>query len=212
MQRGALLFLDPRLSTDGQRSCATCHPGGRTDRRVYDALGSEAAAGAGGARDVPSLQGAWETPPHLRDGSAPAIADAIARMQPYLGGRALAAPERAALEAYVLSIPRFERGRVDDAGAPLEPNTLRMRRGHDVFQQRCAGCHPPPLYTDRRRHDIGTGGPFDTPTLRGIADSAPYGPDGRFAALADAVRAQPFEAEALSERDLENLMEYLKLL
>jgi cytochrome c peroxidase len=88
-----------------------------------------------------------------------------------------------------------------------------MRRGHEVFVRRCAECHPAPTYTDRRRHDPGTGEKVDTPTLRGVADSAPYGYDGRFATLSDAIRAQPaLEDEAMTERDLENLIEYLKLL
>jgi cytochrome c peroxidase len=160
---------------------------------------------------VPSLQGAWETPPYLRDGSAETVAAAIARMQPYLGGRAVGEQQGAALAAYVLAIPRFERGRVDDSGAPLEPNTLRMRRGHESFLRHCAGCHPAPLFTDRRRHEVHGAGELDTPTLRGVADSAPYGPDGRIATLAEAVRAQPVD-EPLSERELENLIEYLKLL
>jgi cytochrome c peroxidase len=162
-------------------------------------------------RDVPSLKGSWETPPYLRDGSAETLADAIARMEPYLGGRALGFEQQTALTAYVTAIPRFDRGRVADTGEPLEPNTLRMRRGHEVFVRVCAECHPPPLYTDRRRHDVDGAGELDTPTLRGIADSAPYGHDGRFGSLEAAIRAQP-QDEALSERDLENLIEYLKLL
>jgi len=35
VQRGAALFLDPRLSGDGSRSCASCHPGGGADALVY---------------------------------------------------------------------------------------------------------------------------------------------------------------------------------
>jgi cytochrome c peroxidase len=213
VQRGALLFHDPRLSADGARSCASCHPGGGTDRRAYDASGREVRPGSAGARDVPSLQGAWRTPPFLRDGSAQTLGDAIARMQAYLGGRPLGAPERAALEAYASAIPSVERGRIGEDGAPLEPSTLRMRRGFEVFQRLCANCHPPPLFSDRRTHDVGTGGALDTPGLRGVADSAPYGHDGRFPALADAIRAKALaEERALADRELENLIEYLKLL
>jgi len=35
VQRGAALFSDRRLSGDGSRSCASCHPGGGEDHQVY---------------------------------------------------------------------------------------------------------------------------------------------------------------------------------
>jgi cytochrome c peroxidase len=45
---------------------------------------------------------------------------------------------------------------------------------------RCVTCHPPPLYTDGKVHDVGTqfaydrDGKFDAPHLHNIYDSAPY--------------------------------------
>ena len=56
-QRGALLFLDARLSGDGSRSCATCHPGGGSNARVYVA-DLEVEVGTEGGRDTQSLRGA----------------------------------------------------------------------------------------------------------------------------------------------------------
>ena len=61
----------------------------------------------------------------------------------------------------------------------------------------CATCHPPSsFFRDGRTHRLGTGQPpsphaiddgFDTPTLLGTAETAPYFHDGRFATLADVV-------------------------
>jgi cytochrome c peroxidase len=202
VQRGGLVFMDARLSRDGTHSCATCHPGGSTDRKLYD------------GRDTPSLRGVWATPPYLRDGSLPTLRAAIELMLAReMGGATVSATNVAALEAFVASLPPFRRGRTNPDGSPGEPHTLRMKRGFELFAKTCAGCHPAPSFTDRRSHDVGTGGALDTPTLLGIADSAPYGHDGRFASLEDAAREMTRAAGAeLGDRELEYLVEYLKLL
>jgi cytochrome c peroxidase len=79
---------------------------------------------------------------------------------------------------------------------PEQPRLLTPaeQRGKLIFesgQTGCATCHPPPLYTDLQRHDVGTadapgewfGPDIDTPTLRFLYDSAPYLHDGRAATL-----------------------------
>lgn len=202
VQRGGLLFMDPRLSRDGSQSCASCHPGGSTDRLAH------------AGRDTPSLRGVWATPPYLRDGSLPTLRAALERMLAQeMGGAEVRAQDLAALEAYVASLPPFRRGRTHPDGSPVEPNTLRMLRGFELFAKSCASCHPAPTFTNRKSYDVGTGAALDTPTLLGIADSAPYGQDGRFASLADAARAMAVAAKAeLSDVELEYLLEYLKLL
>jgi cytochrome c peroxidase len=202
VQRGGLVFMDARLSRDGAQSCATCHPGGSTDRKLYD------------GRDTPSLRGAWATPPYLRDGSVPTLRAAIELMLAReMGGADARAADVAALEAYVASLPPFRRGRTNPDGSPGEPHTLRMKRGFELFSKSCAGCHPAPSFSDRRAHDVGTGGTLDTPTLLGIAESAPYGHDARFASLEEATRAMARAAGAeLSDLEVEYLLEYLKLL
>ena len=86
--------------------------------------------------------------------------------------------------------------------------TAEERAGEAVFLARCAGCHPPPLFTDHAFHNIGLDdrypdtherlawgrgritrsptdkGAFKTPTLRNVALTAPYMHDGRLATLA----------------------------
>ncbi len=213
-QRGALLFQDTRLSGDGSRSCATCHPGGGTNARVYRA-DLEVEAGAEGGRDTPSLRGAWQTPPYLWDGSAPTLRAALERMLAVeMRGGAAGADELSALEMYLLSIPPFERGRLDPDGSPRRPNTLRMRRGFEIFREwKCALCHPPLRYASGRTGDVGTGGKFDVPTLRGLADSAPWGHDGRWQSLEAAVRAiLAHRGQEGTDLEIEYLLEYLKLL
>jgi hypothetical protein len=52
----------------------------------------------------------------------------------------------------------------------------------------CASCHAPSgLFADGRRHDVGSGGVFKTPTLLSAAYTAPYFHDGRYASFAAVV-------------------------
>ena len=119
-----------------------------------------------------------------------------------------------ALEAYVRSLPRFDRGRVRPNGTPTEPVRLSARRGLDVFRSSgCVDCHPPPAYLDRRSHDVGTGGRYDTPTLRGVGEMETLGHDGRWKSLAEAVDAMLISAGvSLSPEQRQQLLDYLALL
>ena len=87
--------------------------------------------------------------------------------------------------------------------------TTEQRAGLWVFESKggCWRCHPAPLFTDESFHATGVGveggkplpgraeftgdpadrGRFKTPTLRGVANSAPYMHDGSLATLADVV-------------------------
>ncbi len=214
VQHGALLFLSPELSGGGRRSCDTCHPGGESDGRVYR-QGVEAPAGSPGARDVPMLRGLWQTPPYLRDGSISSLREVIARMlELEMSGGRMEETDLAALEAYLLSIPPFDRGRIEADGTPIEPVTLSARRGFAFFKQaKCVECHPPPVFARRRRFDVGTGMRLQPPSLRGVTSSAPYGHDGRWSTLGEAVRAM-LAARGIdyTERELTQLIRYLELL
>jgi YVTN family beta-propeller protein len=85
---------------------------------------------------------------------------------------------------------------IDSLALPARKHTLTPAelRGKALFESpatKCAECHPAPLYTDLRVHDVGTAdsagewfGPLiDTPTLRFLFDSAPYLHDGSAATL-----------------------------
>ncbi len=214
LQRGARLFLDPAVSGDGARSCASCHPGGGPGRGVFRD-GEEVHAGSPGGRNVSTLRGVSRTPPYLWDGSLASLEAVIERMlRVEMRGGRLPEPDLAALQAYVLSIPRFEPGRVAADGSPVEPATLSARRGFVLFRKiGCDRCHPPPEFQRAIRADMGTQHVMDTPTLRGVRHSAPYGHDGRWATLEEALRAVLAALEIeLSERQLFELMAYLNLL
>lgn len=214
VQRGAALFVDARLSGDGSRACATCHPGGGEDHRVYRADESVAPGSAGGLRTI-SLRGLWQTAPYFWDGSAATVSAAVARsLAVEMRGGQLTGKDREALEAYLLSLPPFDRQRVQGDGAPVEPATLSARRGFAVFAEaECSVCHPAPTYTRAQLFDVGTGGELAIPTLRGVATAGPWGHDGRWPDLESAVRAIATAREVeLSSDEMTQLLEYLKLL
>ena len=214
VQRGALLFLDARLSRDGTRSCATCHPGGGSDGRLW-AEGVEAEVGQPGARRTLPLRGLWQTAPYLWDGSLDTVRAALLRMLAVeMGGAELGETDLVVLEAYVLSIPPFDNGRIEDDGRPREPVGLAARRGAEVFvKSGCAVCHKPPSFSHRFLFDIGTGGKWSVPSLRNVSSYSRFGHDGRWPDLESAVEA------ILAQRGIElrhperlQLLRYLELL
>jgi len=213
VQRGAILFNDAKLSRDGARACATCHPGGGSDGKVYRDGELVPPGTAGGWRTL-ALRGAWQTAPYLWDNSATTLTQAVDRMLAVeMRGAKLEGRDREALETYVLSLSPFDRGRVGADGVPIEPVTLSARRGYEVAKKNCLGCHTPPAYVKLLRYDVGTGGPFAVPTLRGVSAGGPYGHDGRWPDLESAIRAIATAKElALSDEEVAQLVDYLKLL
>jgi len=214
VQRGAVLFADARLSGDRSRACTTCHPGGGADREVY-AAGEPVPAGTPDGRRTLPLRGLWQTAPYLWDGSAPTVGDAVDRMLAVeMRGGTLAGRDRDALVAYLLSLPPFDRGRIQPDGAPVEPATLSARRGFAVFAKaECSVCHPAPAFARSGLDDVGTGGSFAVPTLRGVSAAGPFGHDGRWPDLESAVRAIVAAEEVeLTSDEMSQLLSYLKLL
>lgn len=103
--------------------------------------------------------------------------------------------------------------------------TAAELRGKEIFESAatgCADCHPTPLYTDLKVHDVGTAdatgewfGPLiDTPTLRFLYDSAPYLHDGSAPTLFDVLTVKNPAGEHggtshLSEQDIQDLIAFL---
>jgi YVTN family beta-propeller protein len=115
---------------------------------------------------------------------------------------------------------------IDGLEAPPSPYPFdsAAQRGQAIFNRsdtRCAECHPAPLYTDLRKHDVGTatadekiGAAFDTPTLGGLYASAPYFHDGSAATLRDTLtRPSPRNEHnvtgLLTEAEIEDLITFL---
>jgi len=139
-----------------------------------------------------------------------------------------------ALTAYVEGLEDTHRSPHRAPGGAL---TEAAQRGEALFLADalgCADCHPAPEYTDSQwlddgeplLHDVGTltaqsggrmGGPLpgiDTPTLRGLFDSAPYLHDGSAATLAEVLLDRnPGDTHGatsqLSDAELDDLIAFL---
>jgi len=156
-------------------ACASCHPEGGDDGHVWN-------VDVVGPRRTQTLRGGiLATLPLHWDGD---VADTAAIMNEVLvtrmGGEPVGPHVRDAFDRWVDTLPRV----------PLSPSPDpdARARGRAIFESEavgCAECHSGPRLTDNRTIDVGTGGPFQVPSLRNLALRAPYMHDGCADTLAD---------------------------
>ena len=230
-RRGEKLFHSANIAFRRQFSCSSCHPDGHIDNIVYDIEDD----GLGmGPIDNRTLRGIADMAPYkwiginpnLKRQCGPRLAVFITRIHPFT-------PEQLTdLHDYICSIPRPP-NRYRALGGDL---TEAQRRGKHIFERthkndgtpiprenRCVTCHPAPLYTDGRIHDVGTkfaydrDGRFDAPHLLNIYDSAPYLHNGIARTLEEIWTVyNPHDTHGvtndMTKDQLNDLVEYLKTL
>ncbi len=176
--RGRELFhaVDQRLTQNGSISCASCHPGGADDGTTWSF--------AEGPRQSPPLWGGITgTEPFHWDNVVRDMAD-ISRVTIIgrMGGSGLGEDDMNAIGAFLDTIPApAPRTTVQQAGESVA-------RGAAVFAGLgCQQCHAGADLTDNQQHDVSTGpgfveretmAAFATPSLKGLAHTAPYLHDG----------------------------------
>ena len=90
-------------------------------------------------------------------------------------------------------------------------------RGKKLFLDNgCAKCHPEPLYTDLKLHDVGSKTKhdlrekFDTPTLIECWRTAPYMHDGHYTTLKELLtKGKHGKVEKLKEKQIDDLVEFV---
>ena len=232
---GRALFYDPILSADSTISCASCHSPyqsfAHTDHAVshgiYDRMGT---------RNAPVLINmAWQKS-FMYDGAiafldfqplAPIahpsemgedmahVLRKLKRSALYPSafasafGDSLISSERMlkAISQFVLSLVSQD-AKYDKVMLGQASFSEQESKGYALFQEKCASCHVPPLFTDgsfknnglevnpafldsgryRITRDQGDLFKFKVPTLRNISFSGPYMHDGRFSQLMQVVR------------------------
>jgi cytochrome c553 len=192
---GMVVFhaADQNTSAFGGVACAGCHLDGRADGNSW-AIG-------GRALQTPLLGGRLVgTAPFKWDGGAPDLRASLVQTISRLGGDGLSKSHLAALGAYVEAMPAVRTPTRDPAA---------VARGQALFESSelgCSGCHDGPAYTDRTRHALhGTLPESDTPSLIGLAASAPYFHDGSAATLEAVIRDRgDVHGMAAAARDLDD--------
>ncbi len=215
-RQGEFYFHDAGICFQGWQSCASCHPGGaRTDALNWDLLND----GIGNTKNNRSLLYSHRISPSMSLGVRATAEVAVRAGIPHILFTVQPEEVTQAIYAYIKSLqpvpsPRLVNGQFSKSA----------RRGERLFISRevgCARCHPSELYTDLRRHDVGTLGRFDrridrfyTPTLVELWRTAPYLHDGSAATVRDVLTTKnPADwhgkTSHLTPDQLDDLVEYL---
>ncbi|NWF70900.1 MAG: hypothetical protein HXY40_17585 [Chloroflexi bacterium] len=211
--QGAQFFYgahDARMSANDWISCANCHFDGLSDGRVWMSID--------GGRNTPLLYDILGTPPYNWSATWDELADVELKIRDLQAGFGLIA----GTVSPALGAPHAGQSPLLDTlaqylvtlqGPALPPvDGALAGRGAEVFaEQGCGECHVGAVGTNLQAYDVGTGGTFDTPSLRWLALSAPYFHDGRAAALRD-VFILPGAHQlvyAIALEDIEALLAYL---
>lgn len=223
---GRKLFYDPRLSRDSSTSCGSCHQSFAAFAHSTHNV-SHGVDGLLGTRNSPSLFNLAWNPSFMWDGgvnhievqpAAPImnpvemdekIDRVLIKLQSDAGYRKLFAD---AFGSEEITSQKMFRAMAQFMGAMVSANAKydQVQRGtatfseeelagQTVYQNKCASCHPAPLFTDYSFRNVGLkpGGvkdsgrahitqlaedlyKFKVPSLRNLGYSAPYMHDGRF--------------------------------
>lgn len=154
-------------------ACASCHPEGGDDGHVW------VFASLGNRRTQSLRGGVLDTAPLHWAGDETDLGDLVADVFTHrMGGGKVTPAQVTALGKWLEQLP------VPRAPSGLDPDAID--RGRTAFDKaECATCHSGSPLTNNKSVDVGTGGTFQVPTLRGVGARAPFIHDGCAATLHD---------------------------
>ena len=229
LRHGQQLFNNSGRTFQNQYSCYSCHPNDHEDGLTYDMdfyPGEDLS-------NVQTLRELAGTSPFKWNGNNVSIyMQCGMRFSTFVTRTEAFTPDELnALVGYITSQiqhpPNLYRG-------PGEELTEAQRRGKELFERtrtndgrvieardQCITCHPPPHFTDRQKHDVGTAtdrdnhSEFLTPHLNNIYESPPYLHDGRANTLEELWTIFNDDdlhgvANDMTKDQLNDLVEYLK--
>jgi DNA-binding beta-propeller fold protein YncE len=228
---------DPRMSRDGYLSCASCHVDGTHDGQVWDFtqvgeglrntidLTGRAGTGHGNLHWTANFDEIQDFENDIRtqfSGTGLMRDDRFEMSSDPLGPtKAGRSNDLDSLAVYVASLTEFADSPHRNPDGTL---TAAGERGKQLFlTYDCDRCHAGDAFTDGQRHDVGTIRPssglgigmalagvgFETPTLKGIWDTAPYLHDGSAATLLEVLDNATHVGQPLRESEREDLVAYL---
>jgi DNA-binding beta-propeller fold protein YncE len=207
-QRGADLFRrgrDHRVSVGGFMACASCHPEGRTDGLSWRIEGHNL--------QTPVLAGRVAgTHPYKWDGKDVDLPTSLSNTVGRLGGTGLTPDDVRDLRAFLENLPQPK--------PPLHDQAT-VARGKALFESEdtaCSACHDGAKLSDGQQYDFATNlVQVDTPSLVGLAYSAPYYHDGSArtlrALLTDKATVHGMgKTSQLDDAQIDDLITYLESL
>jgi len=220
-RRGEVWWNDATLCYEHWLSCASCHPDARAEGHNWDLLND----GIENLKNTKSLLHAHQTPPSMWQGVRD-NPDLDGWETDTLGLQCI----RTGFEHILFTKPDEEKCRDIDAYLrALRPVpspflaegalSTKAERGKIIFEDRrvgCTKCHPSPLFTDKKAHDVhskcyyDTVSVFDTPSLIEVWRTAPYLHDGRYVNMKEVfTHGRHGNVSGLTEEQIDDLVEYV---
>ncbi len=229
-RRGRRIFNNSGGTFQNQYGCYTCHPDANEDGLIYNM------AGVGMGRNVTNTMSLFDigkTSPYKWNAHNQSVykqdgyrfSTYLTRTEPFNYD------DLDALVSYIMTGIKNPPNLMYNPTGELTP---AQKRGEKIFfrthtnygkeipyNDRCYVCHPPPYFTDRRLHDVGTLSetddsiPFDTPDLIDLYLGSPYLHDGRAATMEEIWTKYGSEDRHgivgdMTKDQLNDLVEYLK--
>ena len=224
-RRGEVWWNDATLCFQHWQSCASCHPDARMDGYNWDLLND----GQGNPKNARSLLLSNKTTPSMweavRDNKEKTGWDTekqgIECIRTGFKWILFTVPDEAKckdIDAYLAAEkPEPSPSAADGKGS------AKAARGKKIFEDPkigCATCHPAPLFTDQKMHDVNTRcyydrtSQFDTPTLIEVWRTAPYLHDGRYVNMRDVFKLGLHgdvagDVGGLTDAQIDELVEYI---
>jgi mono/diheme cytochrome c family protein len=189
-------------------ACASCHPEGRDDGRVwsFEPIGPR-------RTQVPA-GGILDTAPFHWSGDMPDFSVLVHEVfSERMGGGLPSEPQMRAFGRWLDTMPM--------PVPSLPADAVAAERGRVLFESAqvgCATCHSGAKLTNNESYDVGTGGVFQVPSLVGLAARPPYLHTGCAATLRDRFDPacgggdQHGLTQALTPAEIDDLVAYLETL
>jgi DNA-binding beta-propeller fold protein YncE len=228
VRRGEIHWNDATLCQQQWQSCASCHPDARMDGYNWDLLND----GMGNPKNTKSLLLAHKTPPSMWHGVRDNInhptdpwdtdkqgLQCIRTGFKWILFREFDEALYRDIDAYLIAEQPVPSPFLVDGKL-----SAKAERGKKIFDDPkvgCYKCHPAPLFTDKRSHDVKTEcyfdlglKEFDTPTLVECWRTSPYLHDGRYVDMKDVFKIGKHgdvagDVGGLTDEQIDELVEYV---